>query len=270
MINWIWNPINLAPIINTNVVQPNRPVMMFKNSSKPIDLPKITTIWLYINPRIQSKRPKRKIVLACGFQNLNFKNQRLKISFKEIIEKRCNSLFYFWWPLERLDYQIVWIHFSPSTIYSVLHKSTNLIASSTVSFQTISPFRLKNRVYLSQKSSFLGKNSIFHRWYLLELNKMEPMMFNNLPHKREVSETDSLDDESDLNDFMKVRVPTSQNTFDQKEPIANSYTGPYVYFICKSPTSYKLGQSVFPVCIWSNAHDQFLGHCIRDFDDIWI
>ena len=35
MINWIWNPINLAPIINTNVVQPNRPVMMFKNSSKP-------------------------------------------------------------------------------------------------------------------------------------------------------------------------------------------------------------------------------------------
>ena len=93
-------------------------------------------------------------------------------------------------------------------------------------------------------------------------------MFNNLPHKREVSETDSLDDESDLNDFMKVRVPTSQNTFDQKEPIANSYTGPYVYFICKSPTSYKLGQSVFPVCIWSNARDQFLGHCIRDFDDI--
>ena len=75
-------------------------------------------------------------------------------------------------------------------------------------------------------------------------------MFNDLPHKREVSETDSLDDESDLNDFMKVRVPAGQNPLVQnQESISNSYTGPYVYFICKSPTSYKLGQSVFPVCI---------------------
>ena len=98
-------------------------------------------------------------------------------------------------------------------------------------------------------------------------------MFNDLPHKREVSETDSLDDESDLNDFVKVRVRPSQNTFVQKESIANSYTGPYVYFLCKSPTSYKLGQSVFPVCIWSDAGDQFLEHRNRDFDDtcfIWI
>ena len=76
-------------------------------------------------------------------------------------------------------------------------------------------------------------------------------MFQNLPHKREASEVDSLDDESGLNDFMKVRVPSSQNQLGQNNPklIANSYTGPYVYFICKSPTSYKLGQSVFPVCI---------------------
>ena len=44
MINWILNPIYLAPIINTNVVQPNRPVMIFINSSKPIDLPNITII----------------------------------------------------------------------------------------------------------------------------------------------------------------------------------------------------------------------------------
>ena len=152
MINWIWNPINLAPIINTNVVQPNRPVMMFKNSSKPIDLPKITIIWLYTNPRIQSKRPKRKIVLACGFQNLNFKNQRLKISFKEIIEKRCNSLFYFWWPLERLDYQIVWIHFSLSTIFSALHKSTNSTASSIVSFQTFVPTFSTKKLILERKT----------------------------------------------------------------------------------------------------------------------
>ena len=76
-------------------------------------------------------------------------------------------------------------------------------------------------------------------------------MLQNLPHKREASDMDSLDDESGLNDFMKVRVPSSQNQLAQNNPklIANSYTGPYVYFICKSPTSYKLGQSVFPVCI---------------------
>ena len=76
-------------------------------------------------------------------------------------------------------------------------------------------------------------------------------MLQNLPHKREASDMDSLDDESGLNDFMKVRVPSSQNQLAQNDPklIANSYTGPYVYFICKSPTSYKLGQSVFPVCI---------------------
>jgi len=134
MINWILNPIYLAPIINTNVVQPNRPVMIFINSSKPIDLPNITIIWLYINPPIQSKRPKRKIVLACAFQIRNFKNQQPIICFKEIIQKRCNSLFYFWWPLVRSGFQIVWIHFSPSTIYSVPHKSINSTASSTVSF----------------------------------------------------------------------------------------------------------------------------------------
>ena len=82
---------------------------------------------------------------------------------------------------------------------------------------------------------------------------MEPMMSNKLPHKRESPEMDSLDDESDLNDFMKARVSSNRLGEINPELIENSwldsYTGPYVYFICKSPTSYKLGQSVFPVCI---------------------
>merc|ERR1712131_62906 len=46
-----------------------------------------------------------------------------------------------------------------------------------------------------------------------QLNKMEPMMFHNLPHKREVSELDSLDDESDLNDFMKLKNQNFESLF---------------------------------------------------------
>ena len=117
-------------------------------------------------------------------------------------------------------------------------------------------------------SWFPGSPRKTHIWtHFLELNKMEPMMFHNLPHKREVSEMDSLDDESDLNDFMKVRVQ-SQNPFIQnQESISNSYTGPYVYFICKSPTSYKLGQSVFPVCIWCHTRDPGFWRRVWAFDD---
>ena len=76
-------------------------------------------------------------------------------------------------------------------------------------------------------------------------------MFDDLPNKRASPGMDSQDDESEYNDFMKVRVSPSQNALspNDQESIENSYTGPYVYFICKSPTSYKLGQSVFPVCI---------------------